>query len=503
MSEDAPKQASKKRRIIRGAARRRKLLPRAQEERPSEPPPSPPPAPKPASAKKKTGAPKRVTAFKPAPAPVEDADADAKPSATTDAGPKEAAPQSRRASAIAIAIAVALGGGGIYLATRASDAGPTAEAPSTQKKSLLDAVPSGAILVVTADVRALRASPLAAPYLGGTRSVPGFDDVRQACGFDLIASVDELAVAVPDGEDAEFGVVAIGGFSDSAILDCATKVVQSRGGSPVTSTIGSFKSVRDGAAQTSSGETATRPGGILLWGGTAYLRAMIDAADGSVPSVRTGTLHEKVRSELATYETAQASFVLSDRQRAVVAEELANAQGKAPAALAYVTAAGLGVRLVGDKASLQLVVMADEASHTPEVEAWLRSTLAGAAKGLPAKLLGADDLIERITIEANGGVIRARLEATVPEIEGLVDRAIQIQRMLQKEAPPPSPSPSIEPPAPPPPDASVAPSAAPPPSASVPTPPTGEGAPPPPKKKKKKPAPPEGVPPAPPIEPSP
>lgn len=347
----------------------------------------------------------------------------------------------RRGVRIAVAaLAATLVAGGVYLATRTPDAPVATEAPAAPK-GLLDAIPAGALAVVTADVRALRASPLAAPYLGGSRSVPGFDDVRQACGFDLIASVDELAIAIPEGGDADFGIVAMGGFSDSAILDCASKVVESRGGEPVVSTLGSFKSVRDAASQASSGETAARPGGLLLWGGGPYVRTMIDAADGAAPTLRGGSLHEKLRAELTGYETIQISYVFSDAQRAIVADEITQAQGRAPAVLAHVVGAGLGVRLVGDKTALLLVLVADDPSHAPELRAWIEQSKKEASSGLASRLLGVGGLLDRVEMQTTGTTVRAKLDATVSEIDSIVDRAFKVRAMLQKQEEQPQPQP--------------------------------------------------------------
>jgi hypothetical protein len=341
-----------------------------------------------------------------------------------------------RATIAALAVAGALVAGGIYLATRPPAAPAAPAAPVARGSAILDAVPAGALAVITADVRALRASPLAAPYLGGSRSVPGFDDVRQACGFDLIASVDELAIAIPDGQEADFGIVATGGFADAAILDCASKVVQARGGSPVVTSIGSFKSVRDSSSQASSGETATRPGGVLLWGGGPYVRTMIDAAEGKVPSVRGSSVHDRLRAELSGFETVQATYAFSQTQRAAVADEIQKAQGKAPSVLAHVIGAGLGVRLVDQKASLSLVLLADDPAKVGELSGWLADTKRGAASGVPAQLLGAAPLLERATVSASGALVRVSLDATVGEIEGILDKALAIRAMLEKEARP-------------------------------------------------------------------
>lgn len=355
----------------------------------------------------------------------------------------EPAEKKKPVTPLAIALAVALGAGGIYLAARspaapASPSAMTENVPSAPARGLFDAIPSGAMIVINADVRALRASPLAAPYLGGGQSVPGFGDIQKVCGFDPIATIDEIAIGVPAAEDASFGVVATGGFSDATILDCASKVVRARGGRPETASIGSFKSVRD-AASPSSGETAARAGGPLVWGGGSYLRAMLEAADGRSANIRADAMHGKLRGELTGYETVQATFVLSEKQRATIADEMQKAQGKAPAALAHVVGASLGLRLVNDKASILVVVLADDPANAGDVRAWLESSKKDASASLASKLLGASPLLDRADLEVRGGAVHARLEAQVSEIEGIVERALQFRALLEKR-PPPAPS---------------------------------------------------------------
>lgn len=404
----------------------------------------------------------------------------------------------RRVGFITMGVSALLVAGGVYLAARGSDTpvpGPTTSQAPPVPRQIMDVVPRGATIVVTADLRALRSSPLVAPYLGG-QSLPGLGDVPRICGFDPIAMVDQIAIAVPQEGEADFGIAALGGFSDSSMTDCARKIVDARGGRSLVSSSGPFRSVRD-AASPSAGEIAVKSG-LLLWGGGQYLRTMVSTADGTQPGLPADSFHSRMRAELSGYETAQATILLSDSQRANVADEITKAQGskeggRPPVALAYVSGAALGVRLVGDAASLLLVVVADKASQSGEVKAWLESMLVDAAQGMTAKLLGLAPLVERIRLSIVGTTVRAELDASVAELETVVDRAMTLRNLLRDQPleQPPGPQPESPPATSASASASAAPSASVAPSSTPPEPhPTASASStsaPPPKKRKPKP----------------
>src|SRR5262249_50657086 len=162
---------------------------------------------------------------------------------------------------------VALGAGLAWVARQRRAVDPHGHA--------LDAIPAGALLVAVADLDALRASPVGAPLLREGREVKGVGKLRDVCGFDPMDALHAVAVAIPAAGDAgDFGLAASGSIDDEAILACASKVIEARGGKPVITSIGSFRSVHDDAAGGSSGEIAARKGGPLILGGGSYLRAM-------------------------------------------------------------------------------------------------------------------------------------------------------------------------------------------------------------------------------------
>src|SRR5688572_2048817 len=116
-----------------------------------------------------------------------------------------------------------MGAGLIWAAKQRSSADLRARA--------LDSIPNGALLVATADLDTLRASPSFAPLLREGREIPGLGKVREVCGFDPMDTLHELAVAIPAaGEEGDFGIVAAGVVDDEALVACASKVIEARGG---------------------------------------------------------------------------------------------------------------------------------------------------------------------------------------------------------------------------------------------------------------------------------
>src|SRR5436309_2731024 len=99
----------------------------------------------------------------------------------------------------------------------------------------LDAIPAGAILLATADLDDLRASPIAGPFLMPGREIQGVGKIKDVCGFDPLDKIKDVALGIPaSGDSGEFGLAASGDFQEEALLDCAARVIQRRGGQPVT-----------------------------------------------------------------------------------------------------------------------------------------------------------------------------------------------------------------------------------------------------------------------------
>ena len=186
---------------------------------------------------------------------------------------------------------------------------PTREEGEPTPITALDAIPSEAAFVATIDLPRVRESTIGGALTANGRELPGIGRIDELCGFDPTGRIERLALAFPSGgpNDEEFGVVAIGKFTAEEIVRCAIKTLETRGGRPVTTRIGSFQAVRDRGQ--SAGEIAVRDGGPVLLAGGGYLRDMIDAADGRTTSMKSNGAHRALRQMVEAGGAVTATWV--------------------------------------------------------------------------------------------------------------------------------------------------------------------------------------------------
>ena len=165
-------------------------------------------------------------------------------------------------------------------------------APGTTNDSLaspLSLVPPGSAFVLTADVHRLEHAPLGRLLAQRLGHVGGSSQLATLCGFDPLARLDHLMLAVPsailaaEAHPEDFGIVASGRFSAAEIMHCASAAIRARQSEPIRAQLGSFSSVRDRTQ--GGGEVAARDGGLLLVSGGSYFRALLDAAEGNAPKL--------------------------------------------------------------------------------------------------------------------------------------------------------------------------------------------------------------------------
>ncbi|WP_437896439.1 hypothetical protein [Sorangium sp. So ce124] len=333
---------------------------------------------------------------------------------------------------VLLLVGVLLGGGVAWLLGRRRESPPAAP-------RALDAVPAGAMLVATLDLPALRASPAFASFLREEREIPGLGKVRDVCGFDPVAALTEVAIAIPAaGEGGDFGLVAAGAVQDEALLACASKVIEARGGRPVVAGIGSFRAVRDSSAE-GHGEIAVRPGGPILLGGGAYLRAMIDAAEGRAGNVGASGAHDAIARAVGE-GAARVTVVLTPEQRAEIGRELAlSGSSRSPAA--SLLSGGASVAL-GPEIAVHAAVLCDAEAPCAALGAELRAARDARAADFATRLVGFGSVLERIAIAAEGKALHARVKLSAEEAGVLVDRLASLRGLRQPALPPRPPRPA-------------------------------------------------------------
>ncbi len=298
----------------------------------------------------------------------------------------------------------------------------------------LDAVPAGALLVGTADVAALRASPLGAPLFKQGREIAGLGKVRDVCGFDPLDGLAEVAIAIPAGGDTgEFGLVATGAIDDEAILGCASRLIEARGGKPIVAPLGGFRSVHDANQTAGSGEIAVRKGGPLLLGGGDYLRSMVDAAEGRAATVQTSVAHGFLGNEVGD-STARITVVLSPEQRKTLSQELA-AGGQSGSPLGSIVAGGAGIK-VGPTVSVHGVLSCENAGTCVDLANTLKAARDARAQDLTTKMVGLGSVFEKLDIQAKGPAVHVRIELPAEEATALVDKILTLRGMRHPTASP-------------------------------------------------------------------
>ncbi len=332
---------------------------------------------------------------------------------------------------------------------------------------ILGAVPRDAFLLVTIDVEALRASPLAVPLLGGdSTKLLGVGAFVETCGFDPLTRVKEIALAVPEGGDhGDFGLLAMGDLRQAELLDCAQKVIVARGGHPKLGKRGSFITVEDeddpvGAKP----RIALRDGGPLLVGRGAWLQSMIDAAEGKIPSVRAGSPHLALREALTAYRegkparsivaTAVLPKSLRERLKREMGAELGAAaepgSNVAMGGVLSVETAGLAITAgaMGQESEAAAELRCESAEACDEVKKLILKKRLAFSQDFGVRLVGLGPLIDSLVVETKGTALTASARAPTEDVAKALDRVLK----LRSERPrPPAPSNAPAPtPAPPP-----------------------------------------------------
>lgn len=337
------------------------------------------------------------------------------------------------------------------------------------QSTALDAIPGGALLVARGDLSKLRKTPLAQVLLGEGREIPGLGKVRDVCGMDPLDAMHELVLAIPAaGEEGDFGIAASGDVDDDALVACASKVIEARGGRPVVTPIGEFRCVRDATLAATGGEIAVRKGGPVLLGAGPYLRAMIDAVEGRGPTIRSSVAHSKLIEGVGSADV-RITVVLTPDQRRTLDEELggeasaggegddkeqadgrAHAAPKANSRLGSALMAGAVGLSVGEPMQLKGFLMCESQDACEGWAELLKRAKTKRANDFGTKLLGFGEIFSRIEIQARGETVVAKVSLSGDEAKQLLEKMLVLRggtrhpmprEMPERVAPPELPRP--------------------------------------------------------------
>lgn len=328
------------------------------------------------------------------------------------------------------------------------------------QSTALDAIPGGALLVARGDLSKLRKTPLAQVLLGEGREIPGLGKVRDVCGMDPLDAMHELVLAIPAaGEEGDFGIAASGDVDDDALVACASKVIEARGGRPVVTPIGEFRCVRDATLAATGGEIAVRKGGPVLLGAGPYLRAMIDAVEGRGPTIRSSVAHSKLIEGVGSADV-RITVVLTPDQRRTLDEELGedkeqadgrtHAASKANSRLGSALMAGAVGLSVGEPMQLKGFLMCESQDACEGWAELLKRAKTKRANDFGTKLLGFGEIFSRIEIQARGETVVAKVSLSGDEAKQLLEKVLVLRggtrhpmprEMPERAAPPELPRP--------------------------------------------------------------
>lgn len=328
-----------------------------------------------------------------------------------------------------------------------------------------DAAPRDSFLVATVNLAELRRSPLHDVLFGkdpsgrGPRSevsmlgakALGIGKLADACGFDPLGRVEQLAVAVPEeGDKGELGMAARVTVTRDELSTCTSNLAGQRGGKVATKDVGSFVVVEDSAGS----QEAARPrlaygrGGLLVVGRGAWFDAMLGAADGKQPGAREAQAHMAMRSSLTSRDGWRSPTVLisallprslRDRLKSEMAAEV-SADGTAADTSQSIMSGVLGVSGVGlalragssgQSIDVALQLVCDSEDGCAAVEKLILKKRLDWSKELTLRMVGFGPLLDSIEVKRERARIRVTAGAAADALASTIDRVLRLKARSQ------------------------------------------------------------------------
>jgi hypothetical protein len=253
---------------------------------------------------------------------------------------------------------------------------PGADVPSVA--SPLAVIPPGPALVVNVDPWRLTQGSARDALVREGANLFGMGGGE--CEVSTLLGARQLALSVAGrngarpSADLEIALVASGDFDPEKVGACAEHAISRRKGQAVRTRIGSFLTVRDQGR--TSGEVAVRKRGPLVLSGGAYLRSILDLADGKAahPSAleeARDALHRTLREGFGRDAPLVATLTLPPGW---LEAYLGDPEARL-SPLAKLRSAALRVEPAGDGYLAEALLVHEDARAAEEVEAFLRELL--------------------------------------------------------------------------------------------------------------------------------
>ena len=292
-------------------------------------------------------------------------------------------------------------------------------APSVRERTAVEAIPSGAFLVVTVDVEKARGSSLAHDLA----QLAEVDQLTSLCGFDPMAHVRTIALGVPEKPDGVFGVAFTHDLTEEELGKCAERVMSMRSATPHFTQRGSWTVLeQEGViAEATRAKIAYRTGSPVLLARGDYLATMQSALDGQTGRAESDEDHKSLRKTAihpGTFALATAVLPKSIRDR--IQTEM---EGEASLDKKSTMTAVLSVRAV----TVSLATRGDAVDAFAELECeseaaclTLRDFLDRRRKSIAqepaARFAGISAILDGARIESKGASLDVSISAPEPEM---------------------------------------------------------------------------------------
>lgn len=310
---------------------------------------------------------------------------------------------------------------------------------------VLDALPRSSFLVARVDLEGLRGSALAEPlgaFIGGGVDIRRSED----CPIEIVDAVDEIAIALPEADGEEFGVVFGTNVSSDVLRQCAESAAKERGTSlRVEERFGTTLLTPESMRGTREASIAVLGEDLYAVGRGSWLEAIVLTARGEQERVRTHPVHAKMLGLLPNKSVFVLSAVLPaslrDKIRRDLLEEPESRGRDAMLAIVDVDAVAIGVVLEdrGTIARLAFEAHCESIAGCQGVKRTIERKLDGWSKDLSMRVaLGPALDAWRATVEGESlhGSTRMHTEALVRLYERLIREPMRADGARAPASPP-------------------------------------------------------------------
>ena len=327
------------------------------------------------------------------------------------------------------------------------------------------AVPKGSFLVATANLAELRRSPIHEVLFSDKpetslldKKALGIAKLASACGFDPLARVESLAIAVPEeGDKGDLGVASKINVTRDELEHCTSSLAAERGGRAETKELHGFGVVEATPGEASTGKGAKLAyghGGLLLAGKGTWMDTMLATANDEQPTYKASEAHTAIRTHLKSLEGFAAPTVvvsallprsLRDRIRSEMAGEAPNDPAQnIMAGVLGVSGVGAAMRAGASGGSIQLagVFVCDSADACASVEKLVSKKRFEWSKELMLRMVGLGPLLDSITVKQDGARLTVTAAAPADQLASVIDRVLRLRAQRRER---PNDAPAIAP----------------------------------------------------------